>query len=168
MVHVLPCLHDSGGLAQDRSMEPAALIVPLAIATGLGFGCRAILLSKGRSGGAGFCLGFFLGCVGLIIALCLGTTPQFEAQKMRTQMSLMGMTPNQQFGQPQQGFANSPPPPAAAISPAQTWGADPYGRHQFRLFDGKAWTSTVSDNGVVGSDPPVPGVAAPTQDEWWR
>lgn len=33
------------------------------------------------------------------------------------------------------------------------WHPDPSGRHQYRWWDGAAWTESVSDNGVVGSDP---------------
>jgi Protein of unknown function (DUF2510) len=46
-------------------------------------------------------------------------------------------------GQPEQaaGFAN----PAA-------WHPDPSGRHQYRWWDGSAWTQSVSDNGVVTQD----------------
>lgn len=37
-------------------------------------------------------------------------------------------------------------------SPA-AWHPDPMGRHQLRYWDGAAWTSHVSDNGVQGTDP---------------
>ncbi len=33
------------------------------------------------------------------------------------------------------------------------WAPDPYGRHQFRLWDGHGWSASVSDNGIVGNDP---------------
>ena len=33
------------------------------------------------------------------------------------------------------------------------WHADPTGRHELRYWDGRAWTSHVSDRGVAGSDP---------------
>ncbi len=33
------------------------------------------------------------------------------------------------------------------------WHPDPMGRHQLRYWDGAAWTSHVSDNGVQGTDP---------------
>jgi hypothetical protein len=35
------------------------------------------------------------------------------------------------------------------------WAADPTGRHQYRYWDGTAWTDQVSDNGAVSVDPPV-------------
>jgi len=45
-----------------------------------------------------------------------------------------------------------------------SWHPDPAQRHQFRFWDGAAWTDHVSDNGVVGSDP----IAAPSvpQPAW--
>jgi TM2 domain-containing membrane protein YozV len=33
------------------------------------------------------------------------------------------------------------------------WNNDPTGRHQMRFWDGEAWTDSVSDNGIVGTDP---------------
>ena len=41
------------------------------------------------------------------------------------------------------------------------WAADPYGRHQYRLWDGTRWTANVSDHGVVGYDDPNTAVATP-------
>lgn len=47
-------------------------------------------------------------------------------------------------------------PPATAGAPAGSvpaaWSADPTGRHQLRYWDGSAWTTNVSDNGVVSQD----------------
>jgi hypothetical protein len=43
---------------------------------------------------------------------------------------------------------------------AAGWHADPMGRNEFRYWDGSAWTDHVSNNGVVGSDPP--DLAPPT------
>ena len=40
-----------------------------------------------------------------------------------------------------------PPPPTGA-----QWVADPTGRHELRLWDGRAWTAHVSDRGVSGHD----------------
>lgn len=67
----------------------------LLFATAFGFSGRAIMRSKGRSTASGFCLGFFLGVVGLLIASLLSTTPEYEAEKMRRQMALMGLSPVQ-------------------------------------------------------------------------
>ncbi|MBV9953135.1 MAG: DUF2510 domain-containing protein [Acidimicrobiia bacterium] len=33
------------------------------------------------------------------------------------------------------------------------WHPDPTGRHQYRWWDGNAWTANVSDNGVASEDP---------------
>jgi hypothetical protein len=34
------------------------------------------------------------------------------------------------------------------------WQPDPHGRHEYRYWDGNAWTDQVSDGGVVSTDPP--------------
>lgn len=58
----------------------------------------------------------------------------------------------------------TPPPlpvaaaPAPAPQPSPTtapagWVTDPSGRHELRYWDGTAWTSHVSDQGVTSSDP---------------
>jgi hypothetical protein len=42
------------------------------------------------------------------------------------------------------------------LSPASApagWIADPTGRHQFRYWDGAAWTDVVADNGQQSADP---------------
>ena len=33
-----------------------------------------------------------------------------------------------------------------------SWYPDPAGRHQYRYWDGTAWTAHASDNGVVATD----------------
>jgi hypothetical protein len=53
-------------------------------------------------------------------------------------------------------------PPAAPESPATapppvtppTWAADPYGRREWRFWDGEAWTAAVVDGGAPGVDAP--------------
>ncbi|MEI7548159.1 MAG: DUF2510 domain-containing protein, partial [Actinomycetota bacterium] len=73
--------------------------------------------------------------------------------------------PPQQYS-PQPGYpANyqQPSPPVAqpvvqpvaqpVAQPAGQWSPDPYGRHQYRLWDGQRWTANVADNGVVSNDP---------------
>lgn len=50
------------------------VLVVLVLGVGFGLGTRAIMLNKGRSEGVGFALGFFLGVIGLVIALLLPTT----------------------------------------------------------------------------------------------
>ena len=45
------------------------------------------------------------------------------------------------------------PTPAAQPLPAADWYADPMGRHQYRYWNGTAWTDDVADNGVAATDP---------------
>ena len=81
--------------SSDTSSVALLILVPIAIyllaAIGFGFGGRSIMRTKGRSGPAGFCLGFFLGLLGLLIAALLSPTPQHEAERMRLQMAVMGI-----------------------------------------------------------------------------
>lgn len=48
----------------------------------------------------------------------------------------------------------SMPPPVSTV-PAQ-WAADPGGGHQWRWWDGVAWTDQVADDGVASTDPLPP------------
>jgi len=52
----------------------------------------------------------------------------------------------------------APAPPAAAPTAAAPggpgWGADPFGRHQWRYWDGTRWTDQVADGSTQGTDPP--------------
>ncbi len=65
-------------------------------------------------------------------------------------------------------------PAGGAGGGAGQWVADPYGRHQYRWYDGAQWTAQVSDHGVVSQDPPVqsPPTPPPTspaaipRDQW--
>jgi hypothetical protein len=41
-------------------------------------------------------------------------------------------------------------PPLPPVGPQ--WAPDPFGRHEFRFWNGTRWTTQVSDGGVVGSD----------------
>jgi hypothetical protein len=48
-----------------------------------------------------------------------------------------------------------PPAPVgtAAVPPAGAqWAADPSGRNQYRWWDGQTWTTSVSNNGMIGVD----------------
>jgi hypothetical protein len=47
-----------------------------------------------------------------------------------------------------------PPPPPHASAPA-AWLSDPRGRHEFRYWDGEAWTDNVSDAGHTSTDPVI-------------
>ena len=67
------------------------LLVWLGVAIGCGFGARSIMLGKGRSGAAGFWLGFLLGLLGLLIAALQSPTPEHEARRLQQQMQMMGI-----------------------------------------------------------------------------
>lgn len=74
---------------------------------------------------------------------------------------------------PVEAAAAEPAPSAAPdAAPVAAWYPDPARRHQFRYWDGTAWTGNVSTNGVTSWDPPytdrpsataavAPGPAAP-------
>jgi hypothetical protein len=51
----------------------------------------------------------------------------------------------------------TPAPPATAPTAAAPggpgWGADPFGRHQWRYWDGTRWTDQVADGSTQGTDP---------------
>ncbi|HEY4398388.1 MAG TPA: DUF2510 domain-containing protein [Acidimicrobiia bacterium] len=52
--------------------------------------------------------------------------------------------------------APAPPPPVAAPAAAPGapgWAADPYGRHQWRYWDGNRWTDQVADGSAQSTDP---------------
>jgi len=52
--------------------------------------------------------------------------------------------------------APAPPPPVAAPTAAPGapgWAADPYGRHQWRYWDGNRWTEQVADGSAQSTDP---------------
>lgn len=54
-----------------------------------------------------------------------------------------------------QPYAAAPTAPLAAGAPSAVpagWAADPSGRHEFRYWDGTAWTEHVSDSGVTSTD----------------
>ena len=57
---------------------------------------------------------------------------------------------------PARAPAAAPPPPVAAPTAgpgAPGWAADPYGRHQWRYWDGNRWTEQVADGSTQGTDP---------------
>lgn len=53
--------------------------------------------------------------------------------------------------------AAAPPPVAAPAAPpvAAGWAADPFGRHQWRYWDGTRWTDQVADGSTQSTDPAV-------------
>jgi hypothetical protein len=48
------------------------------------------------------------------------------------------------------------PPPSSGMAPVLPgeWRADPTGRHEWRYWDGDAWTGHVADEGVASVDLP--------------
>ena len=101
------------------------LLLWIGLAIGCGYWARSILAGKGRSGTAGFWLGFCLGITGVLIAALLSATPEHEARKMQMQMQMMGMPgvvappPASGSAAPLPGFGAVPPAgwPTAARSP---------------------------------------------------
>ena len=61
------------------------LVFQLLIAVVFGVICAAIASSRGRSGIAWFFIGFFAGCIGLIIVLCLPNLKEEQAKHMQLQ-----------------------------------------------------------------------------------
>ncbi len=90
------------------------LLVSLGIAVGLGFVGRNIMLKKGRSGGGGFALGFFLGIIGLIICAVMSESPERQMERMRMMQQGFGRPP-MPGGAP--GYPPQPIPPAYPPAP---------------------------------------------------
>jgi Protein of unknown function (DUF2510) len=61
------------------------------------------------------------------------------------------------------GESIAPVTPAAGTSGA-SWVGDPTGRHEYRFWDGSAWTEHVADQGTTSIDPlsPTDGAQAPS------
>lgn len=64
--------------------------------------------------------------------------------------------------------STSPLPSASQpVAAAQgQWAADPYGRHQYRWYDGARWTAQVSNHGVAGHDEPISSPPPIPRDQW--
>jgi len=60
---------------------------------------------------------------------------------------------NPGVGVPGPGPCGPAPVAPAAPGPPAGWHPDPAGRHEYRYWDGVAWTDQVSDAGAVASDP---------------
>ena len=86
---------------------------------------------------------------------------QVAPQQMVPQQMAPGpqgaMSPAPRFnpgvGVPGPGPGGPVPVAPAAPGPPAGWHPDPVGRHEYRYWDGVAWTDQVSDAGVVASDP---------------
>lgn len=161
----------NGDNAAAGGAVAALILIPLVIGVGLAIGCgywaRSIFVSKGREASSGFCLGFFLGLLGVIIAACLSPVQNQQWQ---------GGQSYQQGGYPPAGYGqtNAYNQPGGyvqqATSPGQ-WAADPYQRNQLRWYDGTTWTNHVSNNGVVSQDAPAasqPQFDVPRDSGWWN
>ncbi len=61
------------------------LVVELLIA----FWAMKVATGKGRSGALGFCLGFFLGLIGVVIAYVMGPSAEVQLQRMEQQAEVM-------------------------------------------------------------------------------
>lgn len=48
--------------------------------------------------------------------------------------------------------------------PVASWYPDPYGRHEFRYWDGGRWTQHVASKGRLDVDPPIGGPVVPAVD----
>lgn len=80
---------------------------------------------------------------------------------LRGKIEVNGVTAAASHGGPANGAYGAVPAESAAVpaaAPAQTptagaWHPDPSGRHQYRWFDGTAWTAAVSDGQTQGTDP---------------
>lgn len=57
-------------------------------------------------------------------------------------------SPERHLAQPPQATSQLAPPACALTA----WLPDPTGRHQFRYFDGSAWTEHVANSGVISVD----------------
>ena len=145
--------------ASDSDLAAVLVVYVLllvAVAIACGYGGRAIMVGKGRSGSNRFLLGFFLGLLGLLIAALLSPTPEHEFQKQQQMMSMMGGA---------QGYRPYTAQPGAPAQAGQ-WAADPFGRHQLRYHDGLRWTESVSNNGVTGFDPAEQRAAVVAAGQW--
>jgi len=93
------------------------VLLLLALMLGCGFGARALMRGKGRSGAAGFCLGFFLGVIGVLIAALQRPTVHNETERLRQQMALLGIAPPPGAGVP---LPPPLPPPRPSGRPSLT------------------------------------------------
>ena len=133
------------------------LLFLVGISVACGYGARSIMIGKGRSGANGFCLGFFLGLPGLLIAALLSPTPEHELRKQQQLMAMMGTM--QRYQQPYMAQGGYP-------AQAGQWAADPLGRHQLRYHDGMRWTESVSNHGATGVDSPEARSVVAPAGQW--
>ena len=86
-----------------------------------------------------------------------GVPPQHMVPRQMSPGPRGAMSPMPRFtpgvGVPGPGPGGPAPVAPTAPGPPAGWHADPDGRHEYRYWDGVAWTDQVSDAGVVASDP---------------
>lgn len=76
-----------------------------------------------------------------------------DSRGARRSVSMAGATSSAARLHANAGAPPLPPPPIEAPLMAPGWFADPARRHQWRYWNGTAWTEDVSDDGVTGVDP---------------
>jgi hypothetical protein len=78
------------------------------------------------------------------------------AQQAMAPAVAMPTMPAPAVAQPAAAATVPPPPPPDANAATPTvagWNPDPRGRHEYRYWDGNAWTDNVSDGGQQSTDP---------------
>lgn len=132
----------------------------------------ALTMSR-RQSGVGFGVGVALGHLGFTM-MVLQTDPGARLSGFPVgHTALYHWTALAALGLAIAALAKSlmAPAPVTAYGAAQSaaegqWAADPYGRHQYRLWDGTRWTANVSDHGVVGVDEPAVSPPVVPRDQW--
>jgi hypothetical protein len=135
-----------------------AIVVVLIVLVGMAVsGGVGVLIGRGKGRArAGFYLGAFLGWVGWIVVALLRPTAVNEARRQLqiddVKRSMQGDTQHRgQRGDSSQG-----------------WFSDPFGRHDYRYFDGSAWSPQVADDGAPGHDPIRPATdRSVSRPEWF-
>jgi hypothetical protein len=85
----------------------------------------------------------------------LDTAPSSAAPAVGSPQNKPPAHPVEAVGDGASAPASGAPVSAGLSAPA--WAADPTGRHQWRYWDGKAWTDYVADNGQESRDPTAVG-----------
>jgi hypothetical protein len=100
-------------------------------------------------------LSFIVGLILIAIAERQGRRHPLPTHQQAGQFAYAGTavpTPAVAYGAlPAAG--NAPVDPVTAAVPAAQWAADPRGRHQYRWWDGSAWSEHVVTAGVSSRDP---------------